>query len=68
MRATHCGLCAAEKLQRTQAQGEAAGLAWVIQKARNRLREISQQLDAVASTLDTKLAARSGRDAARRAA
>jgi len=68
MRTSHCGLCAVEKLQRTQAQGEAAGLAWVIQKARNRLREISQQLDAVASTLDTKLAVWSEHGAARRAA
>lgn len=68
MRGPHCLNCAREKSRRTQAEGEAAGLAWTIQKARNRLEGLAQQLEATATMLEGRLQARGDRNRAERAA
>jgi hypothetical protein len=46
---------------RAQLEGEASGLAWVCQKARNRLSRTAQELEAVTAMLDAQLTARANR-------
>ena len=64
----HCLACAREKRRRAEAEGEAAGLRWCIQKARNRLQGLAQQLEAVETMLEARLLASADSEAADRAA
>ena len=56
-----CPYCVQERMLRAQAEGEAAGSGWAIQKAQRRVARAAQELSAVAAMLDTRLAARSDR-------
>ena len=49
-----CTACP-ERQRRIRVESEEAGLRWVIQKLRNRLRELSQQTQALALTADEGL-------------
>jgi len=64
----HCLACAREKRRRAEAEGEAAGLRWCVQKARNRLQGLAQQLEAVETMLEVRLLASADSEAAERAA
>jgi len=53
--------CAEERMVRAQLEGEVSGLAWVLQKARERLKRTAQEVEAVTAMMDAELSARGNR-------
>ena len=50
-----CSTCP-ERQNRIQIESQQAGSRWLIQRLRNRLKELSQQTEALAQTADEELA------------
>ena len=61
MRATGGPERAEERMVRAQLEGEVSGMAWVLQKARERLKRTAQEVEAVTAMMDAELTARGNR-------